>query len=574
MSEPVIISAPAESPTEPFSDRWGLYARYGLRVPLSTSVTEGGLGHTLGLGLEIAENFEERYALSIEVPFGTTEQKILPTSGTADHDHRALMIGLGRFTRSYPRFGGDGDFRAALTVGTTPLVGFGRSEISRETVVVDGERFEFDDSGARTFDIGTNYFLGGEFRPWGRGPVLSLGPALHYGLQYEGEGSEFNRIKLELMLMAQIGYGDGSSVSREESEGELGALGITQGLYSVVHAFLQRIMYDKAVGRPMEALEEYGLLDDGGSGDRGSMADVPLLSAGSAFLAANNPAMTPALRSGEFGFWGFGALGAAGGVYFLAAGSDSAKAAGLADLLGAARLVSYSFAGINTPVKRLAMLPEEVEKRQMSINLASYALNSAVMLIGAAAGSDVAMGGGAGANAGVSMSPDPVESTTVERTDIGYIPYTAFFGSERNGNRAGIIVHKSWHDFPAESFQLFSSVMLVSPMLTLGNIGNMPSEDEPYDSPMLTSDVSGSLGLEWKTTFTRLSLGIDTRAVSGSSDSSAGVGAIAGFDLIVPFNGEEDGSGIVLGVRGTAHKLFPGGSQAEISPVAGVTLHF
>jgi|GEM_PF-2296892 len=578
MGDDVIISVPRYELEEPFGNRWGLTAHYGLRIPLSTTVSEGGVGHSLGAQLEIAEDFEDRYTLALEIPFGTTEQKIFPTTDsegtTAQHDHWAVMVGLGSVSRSFPKFGDGGQFRFALNSSTTPLIGGGKSTISREDAVVDGENIEFDDSSENTFDVGTNYYLGAEIRPWDRGPALNIGPALYYGLQYAGEGSEFNRVKLELMLMASIGYGDASIISRDEREGRLGPLGITQGAYSVLHSFLQRHMYDKTVGQPMEALDDYGLLGDDGATDRGSMYDVPLLSAGSAFLAGSSPVMSPALRSGEGWYWGFGALGAAGGVYFLAAGSDGAKASGLGDLLGTARLLGYAFAGINSPEERLAMLPEESERRQMWINVASYGLNTAVMLIGAGADSDIAMGGGSGANMGVAMTPNPVEDTTVERTDVGYIFYTGCWTDDVDGNRAGMLVHKSWHDFPSESFQLFSSAIMVSPMLTFGNIGNMPSQDEQFDSEMLTSDVGASLGLEWKTTFTRLSAGLDTRGVFGDEDSKVGVGGIAGFDLTIPFNGEEDGSGLAVGVRASAHRLFPEGWQAEIAPWGGLSLHF
>lgn len=579
MGEPVITSTPATPSEQPLSERWGLSVHYGLRIPISTSISEGGLGHTLGAELTLAEYFEDRYTLAIEVPFGTTEQKILPTEdlegNSADHFHWAVMAGLGRFSRSYPHFGDDGNFNAALAVGTTPLMGGGVSTISRGNVEVDGETYEFDDSSSNTFDIGSNYFVGGELRPFGgRGPVLTIGPSLYYGLQYAGEGSEFNRVKLELMFMANVGYGDASAISREESEGEIGAMGIMQGLYMAGHGLIQRALYDKSISKPMEALDEYGLLgDDGDAENRGSMSDVPLLSAGAAFLAGSSGTNSTALRAGEMWFWAFSAINAGGGVYFLAQGSDAAKGSGLADVLGTARLLSYAIAGINTPSERLAMLPEDSEARQMYINIASYALNSAVMLVGAGTNSDIAMSGGAGANMGVAMSPDPVEGTTVERTDIGYIPYTAYWG-QRNGNRAGIIVHKSWHDLPSENFQLFSSAMLLSPMLTFGNIGNMPAQDKQFASEMLPSDVGAALGLEWKTTFTRLSLGLDTRAVSGGENSTAGIGGMAGFDLLIPFNGEEDGSGLALGVRAAAHKLFPKGSDAEIAPWAGLTLHF
>lgn len=575
MSDELLIPA-GPTTDEPFSNRWGLSAGCGLRVPISTSISEGGIGGICGLSLDIAENFDEVYSLKLDVPFGTTDQKIFPTTDSAgtkaDHHHWAFRAGFGKAERLVTYFGDEGDFRLSLNMATAPMIGVGQSTISRDDYELDGEVFSFDDASSKTFDIGTNYALMAEIRPGGRFPALQIGPALHYGLQYAGEGSEFNRVKLEFMLMASIGYGDASTIGGADSDMELGAMGITQGIYALGHGLLQRYLFTKSISQPMEALDDYGLLDDTGAEDRGSMADVPLLSAAASVMGGHS--LTPPLRAGKGWFWGFAAMQALGGGLFLAVDSTDAKAGGLGDLLGVGRLVSYAIADIEAPDDRLEKEDAEVEKREVFINLAWYAANAAVFLIGAGAKSDVAIVGGTSANNSLAMTPNPTGRNTVERTDVGYVPITAFWG-ERNGSRAGMIIHKGWHDFPTEKFQLYSSVLFLSPMMTFGNIGRAASQDENYADVMLPTDVGAGLGFEWKTTWTRLSFGIETRGIfGGEKDARAALGGMAGFDLTFPFNGEEDGSGLALGVRATAHKVFPKGAQYEIAPWLGATLHF
>ncbi len=575
MSDNVLIPA-APSEGESFANRWNLSLGCGPRFSVSTSISEGGVGGVCGLSFGIAENFDEVYPFAIDVPFGTTEQKIFPTTdaaGTkADHQHWAFRVGLGKTTRNATYFGDEGDFRLSLNISAVPMIGVGSSTISRDDYELDGETFSFEDASSKTFDIGTNYSLMAEIRPAGRFPALQIGPAFHYGLQYAGEGSEFNRVKLEFMILASVGYGDASTVGGADADVELGAMGIAQGIYALGHGYLQRYLFDKSISRPMAALDEYGLTDPEGAEDRGSMADVPFLSAAASIMGG--PSLTPPLRAGKGWYWAFAGAHALGGGLFLAADSDDAKAGGVGDLLGTARLLAFAMADIETPGDRLEKDDSEVEKREVIIDLASYAANSLVFLIGAGTGSEIATVGGISANNSVALSPDPTDRGMVERTDVGWVPYSAYWG-ERNGNRAGIIVHKGWHDFPAEKFQLYSELIFLSPLMTPGNIGRAASQDENYSDVMLPSDVGAGLGFEWKTTWTRLMFGIETRGIfGGEDDANSALGGVVGFDLTIPFNGEEDGSGLALGGRFTAHKTFPKGYALELMPWVGATFHY
>jgi len=565
----LIPAAPKES--EPFANRWGLSLECGPRFSVSTSISEGGIGGICGLSLDIAENFEEAYHLKLDAPFGTTEQKIFPTTdapGTsADHSHFGFRLGFGKTRRVASFFGEEGDFRFSLNTGSVPMLGVGKSTISREPYELDGETFEFEDSSETTLEIGTNYPLMAELRPGGRFPSIKIGPVFHYGLQYAGEGSEFNRVKLELSIMASIGFGDASTMGGADADFELGPAGIVQGFYALGHGYLQRALLVKSLMQPMEALDEYGLTDTEGAEDRGSMAGVPFLSAAASVMGGAS--LTPALRSGSGWYWAFAASHAAGGL-FLISDSTDAKGAGLGDIMSTARLLSYAIADIESPEARMGKDSAEVEKREMYINIATYAAGAIVFIAGGAAGSDVAVIGGTSANNSIAMSPDPIERGMVESTSYGYIPITGYWG-ERSGNRAGMLVHNSWHDVPHESFQLYSELLFLSPMMTFGNMGRAASEDEAYADVMLPSDVGAGLGFEWKTTWTRLSFGPETRAIFGGEDGArAAIGATVGFDLTFPFSGEENGAGIGIGVRASGGYVFDQGGQFEVGPWIGV----
>ena len=130
------------------------------------------------------------------------------------------------------------------------------------------------------------------------------------------------------------------------------------------------------------------------------------------------------------------------------------------------------------------------------------------------------------------------------------------------------------HDFPTKHWQIFAETIFSSPQFRPDNATNHPKQEDPYEDADLNTDIDSYMGIERKDTHTRLSLGIGTKAIFGGGDSAkTGIGAMLAFDVIIPFNGQENGSGLILGVRGLAHKIFPEGYQLEIIPMGGLTLH-
>ena len=566
----VLIPKPAKN-NEPLSQRWGLSGHYNLSFPIATSITEGGMSHSLGLAFEVAENFRERYPFALEFSFGQTEAKLYPSDaeGTrADSSRWGVQFGFGRSSKSHPYFNKAGNLVVAPVVSAIPLIGRGSTTISPSNRELEGELFAFDGISETTWDVGTAFSITAEFHPWGRGPVVGVGPSFYLGTSYAGEGSEFNRLTLELMLTVQLGYGDASVRGGEE----IGPMGIAQALYAMGHSWLARYLMNKVISDPNQALSDYGLLP--GGGDRGSMANVPVLEASASFASGlGNPFEVPLRTSTEW-FWGFLALRTLGGALFLLSDGNAGKAGGVADVLGSARLAGFAMADMESRNKRILLSDETMEHREMYINLAIFGLNTLALLLGAAADSPSIMQGGAGANIQLGLSPDPLERTMVERTDIGYVPATLLSG-DKSGSRAGILIHKSWHDVPSQDFQLFSSVLFLSPAFRLDNVINHPTQSEPYGDVELNTDVDAAIGLEWKKPWTRILFGLDTKVIHGGGEGAkVGIGGILGFDLTIPVNDQEDGSGISLGVRAMFHKLFPEGAQLELVPHLGATLHF
>lgn len=549
--------------TEPFGQRWGLHAGYLLDIPFSTSISEEGLGHGAFLHLDIADSFVTRFPIQVGYRWAETEGKLLPSTSsegtTFKRKHWGLFFGLGTTNRVVPFFDSSNDFAGSLSFGIMPTIGGGSTTIFNSPLSLEDESFGFGSTSDSTVDASTTYSLTGEIRPWERWPVLTLGPAFNYGVQYAGENSEYNRVNMSVLLMLSAGYGDASAKASGDADTEQGLYAVFVYLYGTTQGLMQRYWMNKALADPQQKLVDYGLLDES-SGGRGSMTDVPLFQAGSTFASGLGDPYGPALHTNMGLFWALFGARTLGEGLFLSADSDATKTGATAGLLSSVRELGYPIAGIETPKKRLALADATVEHREMVINMASYLLNSVFVVGGGAGGSDIVMQAGASANVQLALNSNPTGRGTVERTDVSFVP-AAFQWGGKSGMRPGVLIHKSWHDFPSPTFQLFTSALLLSPGI--------------YGDAELNSDVDAALGLEWKTPYTRLSIGLNTKSVSGGGEKAkAGIGGIAGFDLLVPFNGKEDGSGLTAGIRFLATKLFPEGHQLDLVPSLGATVHY
>lgn len=560
------ILIPKRTKEEPFSERWGLRAAYSFGYDLPTFISPGGMSHNASLDLDLAEDFKHIFPLSLNFSSQSLESKIFDGT-TTSASRMSGQVGFGRLGRSLPSWNGSGDLTAALLSGSIPMIGGGQSTASSSDRTLDGDTFSSGSSGSRTFDIGSRYMALGEIRPWGRGPALYLGPELMYGVQYAGENSVFNRLNIELRIVAGMGYGDASTRDRGNLDVELGGLGKTQGFYQWLHTALQRYAMAKVLSDPA------GELGGGGTpqGNSGAFVNKPMLEAVSPFAGALSSPLTPALKSGSSWFFAFAAAQAAVAGSSFAYGSRSASVGGVTDFLGIARLMTYPIAGISTPSERLVLGSKIVDRRETYINLGSFALNTGLMLAGALVGSDTMARAGENANIQIAGQPEATQrGSLVDRTDVTISPYTIVRG-ERSGNRGAVNIHKGWRNSI-----MFSSLSLISPQLTPGNMGNHITQDGPYSSDSaLPTDIDAALGVEWRTTWTRMLLGLDTKAIYGGGDNlKAGIGMVAGFDLIIPFNGRSDGSGLTIGTRALVHKLFPQGYQVEFMPTIGATIYF
>lgn len=573
------ISGTGETP----SRRIGITGDYSLKVPVSTSVSEKGIGHSAGVNLYIPDTFEEGFIIRPEFTISNTEMKLFPTTDspgtTANQKHLSFKLGFGQYSRFVPQFDDNGFFRFAIFGSTTPMIGAGSSTISQPGRTMGGETFPGGESKTRTWDLSTRYIFGGEIRTGGD-VMIKLGAGVDYGIQFDKEGSDSNRVVIAAPIVAEVGLADWSSATSGNTDAEVGTTNIIYALYSMGHGWAQRYMFDKTVSQPMEALSKYGLISP--SSDPASMYDVPLLKAGAAFTGGmGNPLATP-LRTNTGVFIALTAMRAVGGAAFMATGSTDGRAGGLADLSGSARLLGYAIAGIETPEKRSSFSPDEVRSRQKYVNMGTFILNGGMMVIGAITKSDVLMRGSGNSDVQLGMSQDPINNDMIERTDVGYIP-TSLYSGTNSGHRGGVLIHSTWRT--KGELKPFMGAVIMSPMLTPGNAMNMPSQDKLFADPSLPSEVGAQFGGEWKTTYTRASAGLDVRSSFGGGSAVAALGGVVRFDLTIPFNGKKDGSGIMLGVQATAHKRLQGstttpagveekGWQAEIAPVLGATIHF
>ena len=565
MSEPIITKKSEAG--EPLSERWGMNAGYCLMIPIETAISEGGLGHCVQANLEIAESFNERYTIGTQFDYSDTNTKLLPSVNGAGRTHWGLMFGFGRISRLTPWFGKDGSLSGSLNFGVTPLIGGGQTKLGGGSQTLDGETFDFGSQKSGTWDIKTNYSLMAEFRPLERGPTILVGPEFAYGVQSTGDYSEFNRVGLELMFTIKLGYGDNSTLPGATVDTKLGAMGISQGIYSMAHGWINRYMMNKTLSDAQEALGDY--TGAGDTADRGSLANVPVLEGSAAFLGGiGGGGMTTALRAGSGWYWGILAAQTAGGIGFLFSDGSSGVSGGVSDILRSARLAGYAMGGIESPDKRLALSSEEIVRREMYINFASFALNTAMMLGGGLGGVDSLATAGAAANIQISFSPDSAERGLAEASQMSLVPVSISGDKNGWGMRSGVRIHQSWHDFPTPDFQFFSQVTFLSPMFRADNLVNHVERDEPYGDAWLTTDIDASLGLEWKTRYTRLYFGIGTKGIfGGGEDQKVGIGGVAGMDVLIPISKRWS---ITLGAQGSAHKIFPKGERYEFTPSLGV----
>ncbi len=562
---------------ESLLQRSGFGFGYDLQIPLDTSISEGGgLSHNFSLSYELADSFKERFPFTLQFGFGKTEGKLFPSTSangtTTDNSRWSLMFGMGRGTRSIPYYNADGNYVAGLSVTTTPLLGFGNTIISNGDQSIDSKIIEYQPSESKTFNVGTRIDALGEFHfSESRFPTVRFGPSFYYGARYGGKDSDKNGLDLTFMLSLQILYGDGSAKGVGRADGPVGAMHIAQYIFGMGQGLAQRAMMDKVMNDPNEALSDYGF-DTGSGDDRGSMANVPAFQMMASFLGGTGNSYNVPLRAGAGWFYGLlvtQSLGEALG--FMSEGS-AGKSSAAAGLLNSAGLALYPMFSIETPEKRASLSGKTIARRTAYIDLIRFGLNGAFMAVGGALKSDIITGAAASSNLSMAFTPDPLNLELLERTDYGYSPMAYITNGSRSGWLSGIVIHNSFHDIPSEKLQLYTEVSAFTPSLRIDNIANHPSQSREYDDIELPSFTSSTLGLEYMPSFwSRFMIGADLMGIYGD-ENMAGIGAVGGIDLIIPFKGKADSIGLTIGIRGGIHKTFPSGWQARIIPTISLSL--
>jgi hypothetical protein len=552
---------------------------YDLQIPLDTAISEGsGLSHNFSFTYEYADSFKERFPFTLQFGFGETEGKLFASTfadGTTTTNSRwSLMFGMGKGTRSLPYFNDDGDYVAGLSVTTTSLLGVGSTEISHSDQMIDDKLIGYQPSEGKTFNIGTRLDAFGEFHfSSNRMPTLRFGPSFYYGTRYGGADSDKNGLDLTFMVSLQVLYGDGSVEGGGRADGPVGAMHIGQYIFGMGHGWVQSIMMNKVMNDPNDALSEYGLETSGGSGGRGSMANVPAFQMMSSFLGATGNSYNVPLRAGTGWFYGLLAARTLGdGLFFMSEG-EAGKAGAVSGLLDSAGLALYPMFSIETPEKREHLSKSTIARKTAYIDLIRFGLGVAMMGIGAAAKSDILSSGAVSSNLGLAFTPDPLNLDLVERTDYGYAPMAYITNGKTSGWLSGIMVHNSFHDIPYENFQLFTELSAFTPSLRLDNVANHSSQSEPYEDVELASFASSTLGLEYMPAFwAKFMIGADMMAIYGGDDAKSGIGAVGGLDFMIPFTGKPNSIGLTLGVRAGIHKTFPSGWQARVVPTISISL--
>jgi hypothetical protein len=581
MSEPLVTS-----PDTPISEGWALRLDYDLLGYISTTLTEGGLGHMPGLSFTVNPDMTDRYIFKLAAPFGSTEGKILPTTDVSgsftENFHWAIMAGMGYERRLTPFFRANGTLWGSLFSTTMPMIGGGSFESQLPDRTVGGEDFSFSGQSVNTFDLSTYYSFGIEFMPAGRFPLIRIAPTLGIGTLYSPDDDQWNRLRLSLGLSISIGSGD-ASVAEDSADYDTHAMGVAYETYAKLQAILQTVFMNKIIGDNSQAISDYGFFF--GGGDPGAMEDIRVLESASGFFGAMGMANTRKyfLTVGDLNPLPL-ALEGLGGILILAlAENNGGRGTGVGNLLNAAGMTVYYMMGADTPAKRRT-LGENMNSRLLGTALIDYALNlvafgAGALLVNDDSQSDAGwtlLNAGAQVNFGVSFSPDPSNSGAVDRSSFAYIPATYYHGSndlgDNNGVRSGILINRSFTDWP-----VYMETRFLTHALRLDNVfKRMGTESgEPYGDAALPSEIAATLGVHYENTWFWVGAGLDTAVqYGGSMGATAGIGASGGLGLQIPFNGREDGSGLALGVRASVHKLLPSGWDAEIVPYLGALIHF
>jgi len=569
------------------SDKWRLTGHYMLRWPLATSLSQGGLGHQVGLTFAVNDDLEDSTNFTLAYSnIDLTGAANDPEASNMDNSYWDVTFGWGSERRLTSKFTASGGHWFSLFSSSASYIGVGTTSMGRGSSTVGGMDFSSDTESAQTLVMNSQTGIGLEFIPTPHFGI-QIAPRLIYGVSFEKEGSERNRLMVEFGIMANIGYFDKNTLDLTPDPNP-SDMEIAFQTYAQIHGLVQSIFMNMTLADMQERLSAWIPV---GEGDP-LLWDVPVLQGASAFMGGFGQASATEyfLRIGKLNLLPLliGVAGSAANIGVAASQDVTAGASGgTAGLLNALGWTAYYMFDVATAEDRQSH-GAEAATRLLKADIVRFAFNDAALLIGALilvsdaesdAGS-VLLSAGAQANFAAALVPAPAESGALVRATYSYIPITYYNinydlnGLEQSdsGSRSGILIQKSWR-VP----WLFSEIAFTTPALRLDNLfrlaGAAPSD--PYAESELPSEVRATLGFQGEWTYFRIGGGIDTLALFGAPGGAAGgIGVSAAADVLIPFNGRRNGAGIALGLRFGIAALFPSGWQYEFAPHIGATIPF
>lgn len=448
------------------------------------TVLSDGSGGIYGFGLDLgyAETASDKYMLLLQMLWGTTEGSFLPEGGPAvPQSHRSILFGTGHESTRYTYYDRFAKPRLAIATLSQRVFGYGTSHI--------GNPYEDGGASSATFDISNSTYLLGKVRLGGQA-WLDIGPGFTYGVQYAGEGSDFNRLQLALMFQARIGWNGESNVSGEYKDTYLGAGADVQEFFNILHGFGFRYCLNSTLTHPQDAIGDYGFDSSGG----GPLEMVPSFMFATSLLGGLTGSMEVPLRSKAY--WVYFATYLAGGITFSIFEGKAGRTGGVGDFLKAGRLASYAIAGISSPGDRGGMPEREKEMREEYVNIGNYLLSSAVLAVGQGLDIDILSGAATGSSLNLVTIPDQI-TDMVEQTY--YIP-----GYAAVSNRAAFTIHNSWKHIP-----MFSGMTAV-----------WGGTDKPID-------INSYMGFEWDGPYHHLFGGLNHNMSFGEGGGST-IGFVGG----------------------------------------------
>lgn len=541
----------------PLKDRIRVGAFGGVAFGLPTTLTRSGKRWHIGLGFGIADGlrvneFKCKYTRGDN--FGKRLPQASDPEGTAYHGLGwDIQCGLGSKKRSLPYFH-DGRVAASFFSEAIPYIGGGRAEINESVRTLDGQDITLPGTSGNILAIGIQFLWGAEFSAFGRFPDIGVGLGIYNGVIYNG--GDLDRLVLEVMLKANLGWGDNlpSVPEKDDWEFKPGALTWVQRVYSLGLRPVLRAILSNVISTHEDALAKYtGTPSD--NRNPKSTYDVPFLSAVSVTAGATVSPLDIGLKAPHYGwFLGLAGLQVAGGLYSIIKGSSVERAGGIADLGDAATFTTgYLVAGIGTGGQRKSLLEREIVWRETLVRSASWILEGALGLIGAAAGSrPVAMGG---IEAAMRVSASPANLRPPESVEVVYSPVTwRIAGEDDSGGRIDVI--RTTSPFNSKSWNMFFGFGLSSPVLAAETI-TQRIQDKPLEKAGNFSSVHTSLGFGFGIKYFSARAGLDLALPYGTGeDPQAGIGILAAINGYL--RQDANGSGFALGASLLCDKYIGG----------------